>query len=53
MTGFQRGDLVHPVGEPSTTGVVLDVLAGMPYVRWGTDNHAGLYWPHDVLKVAR
>ena len=49
---FKRGDFVHIVDEPSTIGVVLEIVPpGLPKVRFGTDDHAGIYWPHDLRKV--
>ena len=49
---FHRGDFVHVVDEPTTLGVVLEVVPpGLPRVRFGTDDHAGIYWPYDLRKV--
>lgn len=52
MTPFRRGDFVHVVGEPSNIGVILEVVPpGLPRVRFGTDNRAGTYWPHDLVRL--
>ncbi len=49
---FKRGDFVHIVDEPSNIGVVMEIIdPGLPKVRFGTDDHAGIYWPHDLVKV--
>ncbi len=51
---FKRGDFVHIVDEPSNIGVVMEIVdPGLPKVRFGTDDHAGIYWPHDLVKVDR
>ena len=49
---FKPGDFVHIVDELSNIGVVMEIVdPGLPKVRFGTDDHAGIYWPHDLVKV--
>lgn len=49
---FKPGDFVRVVDEPSNIGVVMEIVdPGLPKVRFGTDDHAGIYWPHDLVKV--
>lgn len=48
---FKRGDFVHVVDEPENIGVVLEIVPpGLPRVRFGTDDHAGIYWPYDLVR---
>lgn len=52
MTDFKQGDFVHSIDEPTNIGVVMGIVPpGLIRVRFGTQDWAATYWPHDFVKV--